>query len=614
MVGPDRNWSARLTQRLEALSKDRIEADVLLGVGGRQIPAHKFVLDTYCDIMKTDDAYYSVADKLYRVSLSDMSEENYDLLCGIITSLYTGHIEVSEDDAKFVYKFAKIYSVDWLKSKMFAIFENMITEATFIDILKFSHSICCEDLKELCLDYLSPNFLESQIKTGELLHIDYYCLCTIVNNVDSAALPEIEKFKFVCKWFETDVTNRICHLSTLVSLIKFNAIEMSDLCLVFEWVVGEMHIDDCLRVSLLKNIKTMSTVPILQTTDKPSSNKDVELKSCQQIFEKMKKMLLEHPRKRDQSIPPSDYIVIVKKFYSCGNPSTKQLIEEFLYKNWKKLVMEDNTTDLVRLNDYEFNLFPFSIIKTVKLHGFALLLELILTIKWNTLSFMNLSKFVEDSRSCEVKNTLSMERGCANWVNMLDIRIVECIMNWALTNVGNGKKILGLINSSVCLCYIPDEYLEFVLQPYLLTMFTRGKFSYQCYKHKNQIVFEQGNSVGRQSFSGRLLCCCRQLTPKIHMLMADNLPPYQLHEEVHGFTPEFIPKNEGPLFRLGYCTRFVTDYYNGLFIDNPKFILFDKEKCMAQYPAWSTCSLNVNQLREIVTTYKCLSVMFFEVH
>ena len=129
MVGPDRNWSARLSQRLDALSKDRLEADVLLGVGDRQIPAHKFVLDAYCDIMKTDDAYYSVADKLYRVSLSDMSEENYDLLCGIITSLYTGHIEVSEDDAKFVYKFAKIYNVDWLKSKMFGLFENMRQDA-----------------------------------------------------------------------------------------------------------------------------------------------------------------------------------------------------------------------------------------------------------------------------------------------------------------------------------------------------------------------------------------------------------------------------------------------------------------------------------------------------
>ena len=597
MVGPDRNWSARLTQRLEALSKDRIEADVLLGVGDRQIPAHKFVLDVYCDIMKTDDAYYSVADKLYRVSLSDMSEENYDLLCGIITSLYTGHIEVSEDDAKFVYKFAKIYSVDWLKSKMFAFFENMITEATFIDILKFSYSICCEDLKELCLDYLSPNFLKSLIKTGELVHIDYYCLCTIINNVDSAALPEIKKFQFVCKWFETDVTHRICHLSTLIYLIKFNAIEMADLCSVFEWVVGDTHIDDCLRVSLLKDIKTMSNIPILSTTDERSSNK--KLKSCRQIFEKMKKMLLEHPRNSDQSIPPSDYFLIVKKFYSCGDPITKQLIEEFFYKNWEKLVTKDNTTDLVRLNDHEFNLFPFSPINIVHFQSIMRLRESILTIKWDTLSFTNLSKFVEESKSCEVKEKL-------------DIQIVECIMNWALTNVGNGNQIFGLINSSVCLCYIPDEYLNFVLQPYLLTLSIKGeKFSYQCNEHQNQIVFEEGIPVERQPFSGRLLCCCRQLTPKIHMLMRDNLPSYRIYERGQELTPEFLPENEGPLFRLKYSI-YTRQRYVEQHVFNPKFILFDKEKCMEQYPVWSNCSLNLNQLREIVVTYKHLSVIFFD--
>ena len=605
MVGPDRKWSLRLTQRLEALSKDRLEADVLLGVGDRQIPAHKFVLDAYCDIMKTDDAYYSVADKLYRVSLSDMSEENYDLLCGIITSLYTGHIEVSEDDAKFVYKFAKIYSVDWLKSKMFVIFENMITEATFIDILKFSHSICCEDLKELCLDYLSPNFLESLIKTGELINIDYYCLCTIINNVDSTVLPEIGKFQFVCKWFETDVTHRICHLSTLISLIKFNAIEVSDLCLVFEWVVGDMHIDDCLRVSLMKNIKTMSNIPILPRTDERSSNK--KLKSCQQIFEKMKNML-DYPLKSDQSIPPSDYVIlIVKKFYSCGDPITKQLIKEFFYKNWKKLVTKDSTTDLVRLNDYEFNLFPFSLINIQPYSGRSMQrLELFLTINWDTLSFTNLSKFIEESKSCEVKNRLPRE----GWVNILDIRIVECIMNWAFTNIGNGNQILKLINSSVCLCYIPDEYLNFVLQPYLLTMFTRGKFSYRCYKHKQQIVFEQGNSVERQPFSGRLKCCSRQRTPKIYMLMRDNLPSY-INGGGQELTPEFLPENKGPLFRLGFSYITGQGYKEHHVID-PKFILFDTKMCMEQYPVWTTCSLNLNQLREIVTTYKHLSVIFFE--
>ena len=274
------------------------------------------------------------------------------------------------------------------------------------------------------------------------------------------------------------------------------------------------------------------------------------MKSCRQIFEKMKKMLLEYPRKSDQSIPLSDYVIlIVKKFYSCGDPIIKQLIKEFFYKNWGKLVTKDSTTDVVRLNDYEFNLFPFSLINIQPFSGHSMQrLELFLTINWDTLSFTNLSKFIEESKNCEVKNKLPR----ASWVNILDIRIVECIMNWALRNIGNGHQILGLINSSVCLCYIPDEYLNFVLQPYLLTISTGERFSYQCYKHKQQIVFEQGSPIERQPLSGRLKCCFRQLTLKIYMLMRDNLPFYRINEGGQAFTPEFLPENEGPLFRLGY--------------------------------------------------------------
>ena len=613
MVNPDSNWSAGLSHRLELLSKDRLGADVLLCVGDRQIPAHKFVLDAYCDIMKTDDAYYSVADKLYHVILSDMSEENYDLLCGLITSLYTGCIEVGQDNAKFVYKFAKIYNVDWLKSKIFGLFENMIIEATFVDIFKFSHSICCEDLKGLCLDYLTPKFMDNLIITGELVNdIDYYSLCTIINHGDSAVLPEIEKFRLVCKWFETDVANRICHLSPLIALIKFNTFEKSDICLVFDWVLKDSNIDDCLRVDFMKEINERACVPILPKVDEPSSNK--ELRSCRQMFEKMKKMLsgnIESTCRGDQSMLLSDYCSIVKKFYSSGDSITKQLIIEFLCKSWENMVTKDSTTDLVRLNDYDFNLFPFSIMNTVGIGGFKRLRELILTIKWGTLSFDNLSKFVKISRRriLEAKQNLGNES--LNEVNLMYIRIVECIMNWALTNVGNDNQILGLLNSSVCMCYIPDEYLNLVLQPYLLTMSTGEKFSYQCYKHKDQIVFEQGNSVKRQNLSERLLCFCWKLTPKMYMLMKDNLPTYHINRSGISYTPEFGPENYGSLFTL------IISYNNGGYSrrnTDPKFILFDKETCMEQYPVWSACSLNLNQLREIVVTNRHLNVMFFEVN
>ena len=286
MVQSDNNWSAGLFQQLELLSNHRLNADVILWAGTLQIPTHKFVLDTYSDIMKSEDAHFNATEKMYHVVLSGEFEENVDLLCSLIKSLYDGFFEVGDVNAKFVYKFAKIYNVEWLKIKTFALFDSILTETTFIEIFQFSHLVCCEDLKGLCLDYLTPNFLSTLVSTGELLKIDYHCLHTIINANYSSVLSEIEKFRLVCKWFEADVFKRICHIGNFISFIEFNAMEKSDLHLVFDWVLNEKNLDDNFRMNLMKEVNAKANTPIPQATESPI--KHTNLKSIQRTLRRMK--------------------------------------------------------------------------------------------------------------------------------------------------------------------------------------------------------------------------------------------------------------------------------------------------------------------------------------
>ena len=265
MASPDNNWSTGIFKRLELLSKDRQDSDVKLWVGKRQIPAHRFVLDANSDIMRADEVYFKDTERMYHVILSEELGENFDLLCDLITSLYNGLIEVKKEDVKFVYKFAKIYNVHWLKRKAFHLFESMLTVSSFIDILQFSHLVSCEDLKGLCVDHVTPNFLKALIKAGELLNINYHCLRTIISMDYSSGISEMEKFRLVCKWLETDVTKKTCHVEGLLFQITFNALDKSDVLLVVDWVLNNSNLDDTCRMSLLKEVNEKANAPILPT-------------------------------------------------------------------------------------------------------------------------------------------------------------------------------------------------------------------------------------------------------------------------------------------------------------------------------------------------------------
>ena len=265
MVEPDKNWSKGLFQGISSFSYIRKNADVNIWVKSRPIRVHKFVLEINSDIMDIEDVTFNVTDKMYQVKLSAEFEENFDLFSTLITSLYTGIIEIKDEDAEFVYKFAKTYNVQWLWRKTFVIYQRLLTQKTFINIFQFSHSICCEDLKRLCLSFLS-NFdvFHVLLNTGELLKINYYCIKTVCSSgtIDCLFIHNREKFKLVCSWFEADVPSRMCHLENLISLLEFNTLQKSDLAMVYDWIIRNQHIDDNQRLKFMKVVNTKANTPI----------------------------------------------------------------------------------------------------------------------------------------------------------------------------------------------------------------------------------------------------------------------------------------------------------------------------------------------------------------
>ena len=609
MENSDENWSKGLFQELLSLSEDRIDADVIIRVENQKILAHKFVLDTNSSIMKLDNIYFEVAEKKFHVTLSEEFGDKFELLCDIVKSLYTGVIEVKDEDANLVYKFAKSYNVEWLKSKMLNQYESMLSHKTFVTVFQFAHTICCDDVKALCLDYLTERVCHTLMNNGELLRTDYYCIKTICSAKATkfANLSEMKKFELVCRWFESNVPDRICHLENLLSVIEFNIMTGAELTRVFDRILQNKHIDEDRRMNLMKEVNRISKAPINENS--AGSETQLGFRSSLRNLGRLKEVLSNEAESLDQfHITFQQFYTIVRNFYQDADQITKRLLLEFLVKKFDVLITNENITNLIKLNTSGFTIFPEMRCQLSDASKVTKLDELIQNIRYQELPVENMINFIMNTKQYDTF--------------ILRLRILECVMNWALKHPEHQERICSYLNH-LCLCNFPTEYLISVLGPYLKAINNGMDIpSYhwkECAIHKdtkeNRERAEYDWRFGLTT--NRYLCrparkgyYSQQLTPEIRMIQQYT---YHLNvksgksdsagEQALTFKPRY--KGKGSLFELSVKSnrRIVTS--------NPLLVIFSSSQCMESFPVLSKCDLQLDRFREMIVKYSDLSFLLF---
>ena len=593
----DKNWSTSLFQGLESLSNDRTSADVTLWTGDRRILAHKLVLDVNSSIMTTDDVSFSRTDGKYHVFLSQEFEENFELLGSLITSLYTGIIEIKNDDVNFVYKFAKVYKVDWLKIKAFSLFESMLSEKTLLNIFQFSHSICCEELKGLCLEYLTESRVNSLMKSGQLLEIDYFCMQTICYS--KANYSGMKKFELICRWFDANVKDRMCHLESLVSLLELNTLSKSDITSIFDWILQNEHMDEDQKMNLMKQVNTKSKAPIGKYPE--SSMKKLQINTLSnrsdRNLSKIKKAVL---KGANLTISFQEFYSVVDNFYQDGDTLTKHILTEYFVNNYKMLMTVETITDLIKLNTTGF--YIQSLMKLGEVS--SVFSTFIPHIKYKDLQCKNLQIFVGNMR----QQTEFLFR----------LRMVELVMNWALEHPENPARVLGLINN-VCLCHFPSGYMNFLLKPYILMITSGENAMYHCPVHGWETVFQENKAIVTKDITAGGVepkYFYRKLTPNNCMMQTET---YRFEERcgytyVLKFQSNVLQEEILELKRIVHYKNLLRGRYHSTetcICGDLKLILFSINQCMDSYPVLSTCNLRPQQFREIVAKYSNLCWLIF---
>ena len=576
-------WNADIRKQLQITCNSKEDSNVTIWVGkDRRIAAHKFVLDASSKFMEVECSTYNETNRMYDVILGPEFSDNPDLVDAAISSFYTGIIAIDNVDvAKLVYKFAKVYSVRWLAERTLQELKKFLNEENFVELFEFSHSIWCDKLKDMCLEYMTPAIAQDIIASGKLNNANYFCMKTLVTVNDTMKLKPLQKFRLIAQWFEFDVLNRSCHIESLLSEVQYNLIGLSDTVhIVQTWVMDNDFIQDDIKWRTMKKInrslKTLTpSSPAPAQVDKIQSSASESrpfmlITNIEELFAKLVCIIKNNTAFEGEHLSNDEAIAVVYYKWNDLNALQRQMVMEYLYL-LPGLICKENITDLFLLYDIGFKM------------------KKLLNLRFD--SFRNAAKHVD----CGIISFGMLQMFYADFCNIIDaksnnhlIYVIQLIINWAISHPAQFSKA-NEIFKQLCTCNLPYFYIKLVLFPYLRNLSTDDVNV--CGKH--------GLKLDDIKDNGRPVCKTVGLTSKMYMLQDDKISTFLDSYEVC-----FERNQQFPL-----CFYFF--YNNG----NPSkkirnFILFDKDVCMKEFPCYIEQDLSIDELRELIAEYSNLHLMF----
>ena len=265
-VSAEKRWKENLgASLLQFFDYTDDLSDACILVGDEKIYCHKLILALNSNILEVGEVWVAETDQgqtdrntITNIKLSPDFDDHPNTLRKIVRSLYCGEIKLNYGNIKEAYKFATCYQVRWLQNYAQLMFGEIIAVDNFVDLFKFAQKFWTRDnrLVEYCLSQLDSQFLKSlsELETGNVSELDYYCLKSITSNSFDLLSP-IDIFRLFTSWAEFDLENRRCHIEILLFGIKYHRISKTNLVEdVYPWILSVRGLEDSIRTTIMRTI------------------------------------------------------------------------------------------------------------------------------------------------------------------------------------------------------------------------------------------------------------------------------------------------------------------------------------------------------------------------
>ncbi|XP_078597464.1 kelch repeat and BTB domain-containing protein 8-like [Branchiostoma floridae x Branchiostoma japonicum] len=212
------------------LQKAGVLQDVVLEVEGRRFPCHRLVL--------------SAASPYFRAMFtSDMAESRQKTvvlqgldagICGeILIYIYSGTLHVTLDKVQPLYQAADLLQLAYVRDTCSSYMAMNVEHSTCVDLYKFADVFSLDVVRKPCLQLIHRNFVEFSFNE-EFYSLSVNQLTDIISHDELDVKEETTVWEAVVRWVQHSREDRLHHLPSILSHIRFNLLTSDDTAAILE--------------------------------------------------------------------------------------------------------------------------------------------------------------------------------------------------------------------------------------------------------------------------------------------------------------------------------------------------------------------------------------------
>lgn len=194
--------SFKMLNKLHSLRKENSMCDATLSVGGKEFPVHRIILSassSYFQVMFTSGMAESYLDHV------EIHGIHADIFSSILDFIYTGQVEVNEDNVQQLLPASKMLQVEDIEVMCCEFLKHELDSSNCVGIYQFSDAHSCSPLSKSALDFIHRNFVDVS-KQDEFLQLTKSALLQLLESEELKIECEEQVFEAAMRWALHDLT------------------------------------------------------------------------------------------------------------------------------------------------------------------------------------------------------------------------------------------------------------------------------------------------------------------------------------------------------------------------------------------------------------------------
>lgn len=208
--------SFKILNKLHLLWKESSMCDATLLVGGREFPVHRVVLSAsspYFHVMFTSGMAESFLEHV------EIHGVNADVFGTILHFIYTGEVEVKEDNVQQLLPASKMLQVEDIEVMCCDFLKRELDSSNCVGIYLFSDAHSCSPLSKSALDFIHRNFVDVS-KQDEFLQLTKTVLLQLLESEELKIESEEQVFEAAMRWALHDISRGREALGNILERIR----------------------------------------------------------------------------------------------------------------------------------------------------------------------------------------------------------------------------------------------------------------------------------------------------------------------------------------------------------------------------------------------------------